>query len=103
MIKSLISLRGIFILFIFLHHAGVYAGGGSMAVAFFFVLSGFSMTLGYKDRVLKPEFSYKQYIARRCIKFYPLHWITLIADIPYVLMGVLNWWLIPLFFVNAAL
>ena len=103
MIKSLTSLRGIFILFIFLHHAGVYAGGGSMAVAFFFILSGFSMTLGYKDRVLKPEFSYKQYITRRCIKFYPLHWITLIADIPYVLMGVVNWWFIPLFFVNAAL
>lgn len=103
MIKSLISLRAIFILFIFLHHAGVYAGGGTMAVAFFFVLSGFSMTLGYKDRVLKPEFNYKQYIARRCIKFYPLHWITLIADIPYVLMGALNWFLIPIFFLNAAL
>ena len=40
MIKSLTSLRGIFILFIFLHHAGVYVGGGSMAVAFFFVVSG---------------------------------------------------------------
>ena len=103
MIKSLTALRGIFILFIFFHHAGVYPGGGSMAVAFFFVLSGFSMTLGYHDRVLQSDFNYRQYLSRRCIKFYPLHWITLIADIPYVLMGVLNWWLIPLFFVNAAL
>lgn len=104
MIKSLTSLRGVFILFVYLHHCmNLYPGGGTLAVAFFFILSGFSMTLGYKDRVLKPEFSYKQYITRRCIKFYPLHWITLIADIPYVLMGVLNWWLIPLFFVNAAL
>jgi peptidoglycan/LPS O-acetylase OafA/YrhL len=103
MIKSLTSLRGIFILFIFLHHAGIYQGGGTMGVAFFFVLSGFSMTLGYHDRVLQSDFNYRQYLTRRCIKFYPLHWITLIADIPYVLMGVLNWWLIPLFFVNAAL
>lgn len=85
MIKSLTSLRGIFILFIFFHHClNIYPGGGSMAVAFFFVLGGFSMTLGYKDRVLKPEFSYKQYITRRCIKFYPLHWLCLIAALPLV-------------------
>lgn len=103
MIKSLTSLRGIFILFIFFHHAGIYPGGGSLAVAFFFVLSGFSMMLGYKDKVIKTDFSYKQYITRRCIKFYPLHWITLVADIPLVLMSTLHLWLIPVFFVNAAL
>ena len=103
MIKSLTSLRGIFILFIFFHHAGVYAGGGSMAVAFFFVLSGFSMTLGYKDRIFHPGFSYKQYLLKRCIKFYPLHWITLFLDIPLVFMSTIHWWLIPVFFINAAL
>lgn len=103
MIKSLTALRGIFILFIFLHHAGVYPGGGSMGVVFFFVLSGFSMTLGYNSRVLSEDFSYKQYITRRAIKFYPLHWITLLANIPLTLMSTLHWWLIPLFFVNAAL
>lgn len=87
MIKSLTSLRGIFILFIFFHHClNIYPGGGSMAVAFFFVLGGFSMTLGYKDRVMKPEFSYKQYITRRCIKFYPLHWICLLAVLPLSLL-----------------
>lgn len=44
MIKSLTSLRGIFILFIFFHHCmNLYPGGGSMAVTFFFVLGGFSM------------------------------------------------------------
>lgn len=103
MIKSLISLRGIFILFIFLHHAGIYSGGGTLAVAFFFVLSGFSLTLGYKDRVFLSEFSYKQYLTRRCVKFFPLHWITLLADIPLVLMTSFHWWLIPVFFINAAL
>lgn len=84
MIKSLTSLRGIFILFIFFHHLNIYPGGGSMAVAFFFVLGGFSMTLGYKERVFNPEFSYKQYITRRCIKFYPLHWLCLFAALPLV-------------------
>ena len=103
MIKSLTALRGIFILFIFFHHAGVYPGGGSMGVVFFFVLSDFSMTLGYHNRVFSDDFSYKQYLTRRAIKFYPLHWITLLANIPLTLMSALHWWLVPLFFVNAAL
>lgn len=85
MIKSLTSLRGIFILFIFFHHCmNIYPGGGSMAVTFFFVLGGFGLTLGYKDRVLNQEFSYRQYITKRCIKFYPLHWLCLIATLPLV-------------------
>lgn len=74
-----------------------------MGVAFFFVLSGFSMTLGYHERVMSPDFNYKQYLTRRAIKFYPLHWMTLLANIPLTLMSVFHWWLIPLFFVNAAL
>lgn len=103
MIKSLTSLRGVFILFIFFHHClNIYPGGGSMAVAFFFVLGGFSMTLGYKDRVLNPEFSYRQYITRRCIRFFPLHWLCLLAALPMALMS-FHWKQIPLFFINAAL
>ena len=73
-----------------------------MAVAFFFVLGGFSMTLGYKDRVLNPRFSYMQYITRRCIKFYPLHWLCLIAVLPLSLLS-FKTLQIPLFFINAAL
>lgn len=103
MIKSLTSLRGIFILFIFFHHClDLYPGGGSMAVAFFFILGGFSMTLGYREKVLKPEFSYRQYITRRCIRFYPLHWLCLLAALPLALLS-FSWKLIPLFFVNATL
>lgn len=80
MIKSLISLRGIFILFIFFHHCQhLYPGGGTMAVAFFFVLGGFSMTLGYKDIVVEGGFDYRQYLTRRCIKFLPLHWLCLLT------------------------
>ncbi len=103
MIKSLTSLRGIFILFIFFHHClDLYPGGGTMAVAFFFVLGGFSMTLGYKEKVISTDFSYKQYITRRCIKFYPLHWLCLLATLPLALIA-FKAWHIPLFFVNASL
>lgn len=79
MIKSLVSLRGIFIIFIFFHHLGIYQGGGTMSVAFFFVLGGFAMTLGYSDKIVGGDFYYRQYLTRRCIKFYPLHWLCLLA------------------------
>lgn len=81
MIKSLSSLRFVFILFIFLHHCRGYVGGGSMGVAFFFVLGGFCMALGYKEKVLRDDFKYSQYLTRRLIKFYPLHWLCLFAVI----------------------
>lgn len=104
MIKNLISLRGIFILFIFLHHTGVYPGGGTMAVSFFFVLGGFSMTLGYKDRLLRGNFDYRQYITRRCIKFYPLHWLCLMASVLLLIVyNSLSLKDIPILILNASL
>jgi len=103
MIKSLTSLRGIFILFIFFHHClDLYDGGGTMAVAFFFVLGGFAMTLGYEKRVRSSEFNYKDYIVRRFIKFYPLHWLCLLAVLPLALWN-FNWIAIPVFLINAVL
>lgn len=103
MIKSLTSLRGIFILFIFFHHClNIYPGGGSMAVAFFFVLGGFSMTLGYKEKVLRSDFCYKSYLTKRCIKFYPLHWLCLLTVMPLVLFS-FSPTDIPVFLANASL
>jgi len=103
MIKSLTSLRGIFILFIFFHHClALYPGGGTMAVTFFFVLGGFAMTLGYKDKVMKPDFDYKQYLTRRCVKFYPLHWLCIIAVLPLALLS-FSWIDIPKLLANASL
>lgn len=101
MIKSLTSLRGIFIIFIFLHHCRqFYIGGGTMAVTFFFVLGGFSMALGYKDRIMQSDFCYKTYLIRRCIKFYPLHWLCLLASLPLISFSMAK---IPIFFINASL
>ena len=58
MIKELTSLRFIFLCMIYLYHMGYYPTGGPLGVAFFFVLSGFVLTLGYKDRILKRELNY---------------------------------------------
>jgi len=103
MINSLTSLRGIFIQFIFFHHClKIYPGGGSMAVTFFFVLGGFAMTLGYKDKITREDFNYRQYLTRRCIKFYPLHWLCLFAILPLFVLS-FSWKQIPILALNAAL
>ncbi len=76
-------------------------GGGSLGVAFFFVLSGFSLTLGYGEKIISEDFSYKSYITKRLIKFYPIHWLCLIAAIPCVLIE--GKWLTSAFCLNVAL
>lgn len=81
MIKEIVPLRFLLILMIFFHHAVEFQGGGASAVAFFFVLSGFCMTLGYRNIICSNEFSYISYIKKRCVRFYPLHWITLLTVI----------------------
>lgn len=73
-----------------------------MAVTFFFVLGGFSMSLGYRDRIMSSSFKYKDYLIRRCIKFYPLHWICLLAALVLVITT-LKLDTIPVAFLNAAL
>lgn len=78
-IQEISSLRFIFIIAIFLHHTLAYTGGGYLGVEFFFILGGFVMTLGYKDRVSGSAFSYKSFIFRRIAKYYPLHWLCLAA------------------------
>ena len=82
-IPELSAWRFIFLLLIFLHHVEVWPGGGGRAgVAFFFILGGFTLTLGYADRVKKSEFRYEQYLKRRLVKFYPLHWLILFLFVP---------------------
>lgn len=85
-IQEISSLRFIFILAIFLHHTITYTGGGYLGVEFFFILGGFVMTLGYKDRVQGKDFSYKAFISKRLAKYYPLHWLCLAAVLVLLLV-----------------
>ncbi len=62
---------------IFLFHMHLFSGGGKLGVTFFFILSGFSMTLGYRDRALSGDFSYKGFLFKRMAKLLPIHWLTL--------------------------
>lgn len=87
MINAFNSLKGILALMIFVHHLGLYKGGGSLAVALFFMLGGFLSTLGYRDKVFSNSFSYKYYLISKAIKFYPLHWLLLFVAVPLVIYG----------------
>jgi len=76
-IPELTGWRGIFILMIFFHHVDLFPAGGTTGVAFFFLLGGFAMALGYSEKVLSPDFKYGGYFWKRATKFYPIHWLLL--------------------------
>lgn len=85
-------MRFILILVIFFHHAlPSYPGGGDMGVACFFVLSGFCYALGYGSKVTSAQFNYRSFVKSRLVKFYPLHWITLLLAIPISIYAALGW------------
>lgn len=79
MIKELTPIRFALCMMIFAHHAYSYAAGGAPAVAAFFILSGFCLTLGYKERILSGKFNYIDYLKVRFTRLYTIHWITLLA------------------------
>ena len=84
MIGAFNSLKGILALMIFVHHLHLYDGGGSLAVAIFFMLGGFLSTLGYREKIVSTSFNYKNYLTSKAIKFYPMHWLLLLVAVPLI-------------------
>lgn len=84
MISALQSLRFVFVMMIFMSHFS-YGGlmpfdaGGDCGVAFFFLLSGFVLTLGYGPKIEQGTFNFGSFMRRRLLKVLPLHWLTLLA------------------------
>ncbi|MDE6650054.1 MAG: acyltransferase [Muribaculaceae bacterium] len=77
--KSLQSLRGIFALFIFLHHLNLFDAGGDAGVCFFLILSGFVMSAGYWDKFSSHEIGYMSFMRKRLYRLYPYHIIGFVA------------------------
>lgn len=88
-VDSLTGLRGIFILMIVFYHMGGYLGspfssvlrlpykwGGVMGNSFFFMLSGFVISYGYRDRLLQGQTDFGGFIKKRLAKLYPMYLIT---------------------------
>lgn len=72
------ALRVWAMMMVFLSHTSLYPAGGMGAMTFF-VLGGFCMTLGYRDKILSNQFNYLNFIKNRLLKLIPLHWITLLV------------------------
>lgn len=88
-LDSLTGLRGIFIFMIVIYHMGgyfdspfssvlhlPYKWGGVMGNSFFFMLSGFVISCGYRDRILEKRVDFGGFIKKRLIKIYPMYLVT---------------------------
>ena len=83
MIRTLQSLRFIFVMMIFMSHFAyrdirAFDAGGDCGVAFFFILSGFVCSLGYGQQIREGIFSYGDFLWKRLKKLYPLHLLCLL-------------------------
>lgn len=91
--NSLQSLRFVFALMIFFHHItdvggnSIFPAGGACAVSFFFMLSGFILSMVYGERVLDGTFDYSTFLVKRVSKIYPIHllclvvWVIVVIDL----------------------
>ena len=81
MIQTLQSLRFVFImLIVFSHIIGKsFDFGGECGVSFFFMLSGFVLSLAYGNQVTEGRFRTRKFMLRQLLKFYPLHLLMLVA------------------------
>ena len=82
MIATLQSLRFIFVMMIFMSHFAyrdirAFDAGGDCGVAFFFMLSGFVVSLGYGRQIREGSFRYGRFLRRRLLKLYLLHLLCL--------------------------
>lgn len=83
MIGTLQALRFIFVLMIFMSHFSyqdirAFDAGGDCGVAFFFMLSGFVLSLGYGSQIRERTFHFGRFMQRRLLKIYPLHLLCLL-------------------------
>ena len=57
---------------------GIFYEFGTVAVQFFFILSGFIFFMFYRERILEGVINFKNFIILRLSRLYPLHLLTLI-------------------------
>lgn len=67
---------------------------GNTIVLFFFILSGFLLTVGYKDKIQNRTVSYKDFVIKRVSSILPLQ---MLMTLLFVLFGinVVTYWAVP--------
>lgn len=97
--KPINSLRGIFALMIVCHHllpeVGINYGAdfGNSIVLFFFVLSGFHISITWKDKMVASD-APKTFLIKRCSRIFPLQWLMTLLFVCFNI-NVVTPWAIP--------
>lgn len=100
--RSLTSLKGLFILIIVLHNtlgitplfsnvpgtAFIVLFGGLLGNSMFYILSGFLISAGYRDRIRSHEISFPEFLRRRLKKLYPMF---LLSNAAMLLLEILQY------------
>ena len=87
---ALTSLRGLFILIIAFHNTMAFRSlfqsvpgsafltifGGALGNSMFFLLSGFGMAFGYRDRMQNHTIAFRDFLLKRLRKLYPMYLIS---------------------------
>lgn len=96
-IKPLTSLRFIFALMVFCCHLNIiqefgteamktfyldYMVEGYLGVSFFFILSGFILSVNYYDRVVEGKLKINDFYFARIARIVPVTWVGLLVSIP---------------------
>lgn len=93
-LESLTALRFLFFVFVFLSHYmmgenRVLPHGGAFAVVFFYMLSGFSMSYGYGDKI--DDMPYGKFVKKRLVQLYPMQLVThLLRAVPFLFIPLLS-------------
>jgi peptidoglycan/LPS O-acetylase OafA/YrhL len=66
-------------------------GEGFIGVSFFFILSGFILSLNYDDRLLSRQVTFREFWVARIARVYPLHLATLLIALGLVVEGTEQW------------
>lgn len=81
--NALSSLRFFFSFLVFIGHLGLTKV--SVGHAFFIILSGFILMYVYENRLISNTITKREFFIKRLIRVYPLHLITLIVSVFFVL------------------
>lgn len=102
MIKPLTSLRFLFAFMVFGSHLQFFDSAeylifkrvmaeGFVGVSFFFILSGFILSLNYDEKLLTRQVTFREFWVARIARVYPLHLVTLLLAVGLVIDRAEHW------------
>lgn len=89
------SFRGLAAIFVVIFHIQIYSSvepnaffkSSDIFVDFFFILSGFVITLNYEEKI-KENLKFKRYVVLRFARLYPLHLFMLFVWLPFIVVKI---------------